>query len=148
MSQKIQQRRGTATEWSSANPILSQGEFGFELDTANIKIGDGLTAWSTLPYIGNSPWIVKTANYTAVNGDKIQADTTSGIFTIKLPLNPNPGDSVTVLDAGLTWLTFNLTIDRNLQNIAGSPTDFLFNANGAWGEFVYYNVAVGWNVRI
>lgn len=50
MPQKIQVRRGTAAEWTSANPILSDGEMGFEKDTKKIKFGDGVAAWSSLGY--------------------------------------------------------------------------------------------------
>ncbi len=43
---KIQVRRGTAAQWTTANPILSAGEFGYETDTGKYKIGDGTTAWN------------------------------------------------------------------------------------------------------
>jgi len=43
-------RRDTAANWTSANPVLAQGEPGFETDTDKLKIGDGTTAWSSLPY--------------------------------------------------------------------------------------------------
>lgn len=46
----IQHRRGTAAEWTSANPILNSGELGFETDTGKSKVGDGTTNWNTLPY--------------------------------------------------------------------------------------------------
>lgn len=46
----IQLRRDTATNWASTNPILAEGEAGFETDTYRIKIGDGSTAWVSLPY--------------------------------------------------------------------------------------------------
>jgi|GEM_PF-5867546 len=46
----IQLRRDTAANWASANPILAQGEPGFELDTLKMKIGDGNTVWSSLDY--------------------------------------------------------------------------------------------------
>lgn len=42
-------RSGTAAEWASANPVLAAGEPGLETDTAIFKIGDGTTAWATLP---------------------------------------------------------------------------------------------------
>ena len=48
----IQQRRGTAAEWLSANPVLSAGEIGVETDTLKFKIGDGTTAWDALAYAG------------------------------------------------------------------------------------------------
>jgi len=50
MATRIQVRRGTTTQWSTANPILAAGEIGFDTDTANIKIGDGSTQWNSLPY--------------------------------------------------------------------------------------------------
>lgn len=47
---QIQVRRGTATQWSGANPTLAAGEWGFESDTNKLKIGDGNTAWNSLAY--------------------------------------------------------------------------------------------------
>lgn len=47
----IQVRRDTAANWTSANPTLSAGEFGFETDTGKVKIGDGSTAWTSLGYL-------------------------------------------------------------------------------------------------
>lgn len=43
--------RGTAAEWTLANPILLDGEFGFEKDTGGLKIGNGSDVWSDLDYI-------------------------------------------------------------------------------------------------
>jgi len=51
VANKIQFRRDTASGWTSANPTLSSGEFGFESDTTRFKIGDGSTAWSSLSYL-------------------------------------------------------------------------------------------------
>lgn len=47
-STRIQLRRGTAAEWSAANPVLADGEPGFIEDTGELKIGDGVTAWNSL----------------------------------------------------------------------------------------------------
>ena len=43
---KILFRRDSAANWTSENPILSNGEVGLETDTDKIKIGDGSTAWT------------------------------------------------------------------------------------------------------
>jgi len=51
MASKIQLRRGTAAEWTAANPILSQGEMGVETDTGKFKIGNNSNSWTTLPYV-------------------------------------------------------------------------------------------------
>ena len=50
MAIQIQYRRGTAAEWTSANPTLAQGEPGYETDTGKFKVGNGSTAWASLAY--------------------------------------------------------------------------------------------------
>ncbi len=41
-------RRDTAADWTAANPILSSGEMGYEVDTNSLKFGDGVSDWNTL----------------------------------------------------------------------------------------------------
>jgi len=57
MATRMQQRRGTAAQWISLNdgdgPILASGEIGFESDTGQFKIGDGISHWSDLSYFKN-----------------------------------------------------------------------------------------------
>ena len=43
----------TRSQWAATNPVLLAGEPGIENDTENLKIGDGRTSWSGLPYFGN-----------------------------------------------------------------------------------------------
>lgn len=66
MPSRIQLRRDTAANWSTANPVLALAEPGLETDTNLIKYGDGITAWNSLPYAGVSPSVsgnlVPTAN--------------------------------------------------------------------------------------
>ncbi len=50
----IEFRRGTAAAWTLANPVLADGEPGFEDDTNKMKVGDGSTDWNTLPYISGA----------------------------------------------------------------------------------------------
>jgi hypothetical protein len=50
MAVQIQLRRGTASQWTSANPILAEGEMGVELDTGKWKFGNGTGTWSVLAY--------------------------------------------------------------------------------------------------
>ena len=53
MATRMQQRRGTAQQWTTANPILAAGEIGFETDTNQFKMGDGVNLWSALSYFKN-----------------------------------------------------------------------------------------------
>jgi len=54
MATRMQQRRGTAAQWTAANPTLAAGEIGFETDTSKFKIGNGSSAWSALTYFANT----------------------------------------------------------------------------------------------
>ena len=44
-------KRGIASDWATRNPILLEGEPGYELDTGKLKIGNGITGWNGLPYL-------------------------------------------------------------------------------------------------
>ena len=50
MADIIQIRRDSAADWTSIDPTIAEGEFGYETDTAKMKLGDGSTAWTSLSY--------------------------------------------------------------------------------------------------
>lgn len=47
---RLQVRRGSASTWTSTNPVLYAGEIGYETDSGRFKIGDGTTSWTSLDY--------------------------------------------------------------------------------------------------
>ena len=63
MASIIQIRRDTASDWTSANPTLAQGELALETDTLKLKAGDGTTAWTSLGY-----YTLGTAGFLATTG--------------------------------------------------------------------------------
>ena len=64
---RMQQRRGSSTQWTTSDPILASGEIGYEIDTNKFKIGNGLGIWSTLDYFENATDIAQ-AIQDAVDG--------------------------------------------------------------------------------
>lgn len=50
MADPLQIRRGTSAAITTANPTPADGEPVFDKTTGLLKIGDGSTAWSSLPY--------------------------------------------------------------------------------------------------
>jgi hypothetical protein len=78
---QIQIRRGTASQWTSANPTLAAGEWGYETDTNKAKIGDGATAWNSLAYIitGSAGTVTSITAGTGLSGGAI---TSSGTIAI------------------------------------------------------------------
>ena len=50
---QMKQRRDTQANWASTNPVLLDGELGIVSDDPNLyKVGDGTTAWNSLPFRG------------------------------------------------------------------------------------------------
>jgi hypothetical protein len=47
-------RKGTASAWTSANPVLASGEPGYDLTNSILKIGDGVSNWVALSGIGST----------------------------------------------------------------------------------------------
>ena len=76
-------RRGTAQEWSIQNPILAQGEPGYETDTGLLKVGNGTSMWRSLGYftdmlntngsisIGQNSGLSNQGNYAVAIGGNV-----------------------------------------------------------------------------
>lgn len=55
-------KRATAARWQELNPLLLSGEPGYEKDTGQLKIGDGVLYWNDLSYLsgeGGSPIVLE-----------------------------------------------------------------------------------------
>lgn len=48
MAYRILLRRDSSENWISSNTVLLSGEPGYSTDTGELKIGDGVTPWTTL----------------------------------------------------------------------------------------------------
>ncbi len=149
VNQLVQLRRGTASQWTSANPTLSAGEIGVETDTKKIKAGDGSTAWNSLSYVGGSggglAWqSTQTTGFTAVAGRAYPCNTTSAAFTVTLPASPSAGDLVTLTDYAGTWGTNNLTVNPNGNKINGNTGNVVVSVSRASVNIVYLDSTQGW----
>ena len=51
----------TAAQWAASNPVLLARELATETDTLKFKVGDGVTAWNSLPYSGASASLTNAA---------------------------------------------------------------------------------------
>jgi hypothetical protein len=115
---QIQVRRGTAAQWTSTNPTLAAGEWGYETDTGFYKIGNGSQAWTALSYTPNyQPLTInaQVASYTLVladNGELIEMNNGSANnLTVPLDSSVNfpTGSQITILQTGAGQTTINPT---------------------------------------
>ena len=54
MASKIQIRQDITSNWESANPILSSGEFGYDSTLKKFKLGDGTSTWLSLEFYSSA----------------------------------------------------------------------------------------------
>lgn len=81
MSFRIQIRRDSSANWQANNPVLLQGEFGYEFDSGKLKVGNGVDAWTQLGYA-----FVGTDGTSGVDGATgPTGDTGAGVPTGGLP---------------------------------------------------------------
>jgi len=116
---QIQIRRGTASQWTSANPTLASGEFGYETDTGKFKIGDGSTAWNSLGYKASGTVTSITAG-TGLSGGTI---TTSGTIAI---------DSTVATLTGTQTLTNKTATGLIYTQTLLTPVEFTVTPPAPW----------------
>lgn len=87
---------------------------------------------------------VRSANFLAIAGRSYPVNTTSAAITVTLPLNPNPGDQITLTDYAGTWGTNNLTVSPNGNKIQGGTGNTVLVANRGSVQLVYLDSTQGW----
>lgn len=135
MASIIQLRRDTAANWTSANPILAQGELGVETDTLKIKIGNGSSAWNSLSYL------INTNGYVTLTGSQtISGKTITGLIETKGSLTSG---TIIVADSGNYFTsTVSGTISYTVVNTppSGSAYSFILElTNGGSGTITWWS---------
>jgi len=124
-------------------------QLGDSGDTITIPAGATITNSGTQTGFGRTGAVdwqtsIKTADFTAANGEGYFIDTSSGAVTMTLPGSPSAGDIVAVKDYANTFDTNNLTIGRNGSNIAGEAKDAIISVEGQALTIVYGDATKGW----
>ena len=93
---------------------------------------------------GGNTWGEVTSNTTVASGTKNIVDTNSQSITITLPSAPALGEEVRIIDGTGNASVYNITIDRNGNNIMGASDNLVIDVDRAAIGLVYYNTSNGW----
>jgi hypothetical protein len=126
MATRMQQRRGTASQWTSTNagagPVLNAGEIGWESDTNRFKIGDGVNNWSSLDYFADINSTVNPSFGTSITFEGATADSYETTLQVTDPTAdrtitfPNATGTVVLADG-----SGNVTVSGDLT-VSGTTT--------------------------
>ena len=125
-------------------------QLGDSGDTITIPSGATITNNGTQTGFGRTGTVdwqtgsIKTATFTAANGEGYFADTSSGGFSMNLPAGTG-GSIVSVADYANTFQTGNLTIVPNgSQKIGGQAINVVLSTEGQSVTLVYVDDTKGW----
>lgn len=112
----IQMLRGTKSAITAENPVLLAGQPCVELDTGQMKVGNGTTAYNSLPYVGGS-----TGASVLYGSSSTAAGTAAKVATIA---------NYKLVTGALVLIEFTTT------NTASNPT---LNISSTGAKAIYYN---------
>jgi hypothetical protein len=130
MADLIQVRRDIAANWTSADPILAQGEIGYETDTTLLKIGDGTTVWTLLGYTLSNNVDVGT-----VDGQSLRWEDSTSTWEATSDL--------AVSDAGVTTATSLVATTADING--GTFDGVVGGTTPAAGDFTVLTASTGYD---
>lgn len=118
MTAKIQLRRDTSTNWNAATPpTLDVGEIGYDTTLKQIKIGDGSSNWTALPWLTGSFPVYTTPTSSDLNNS---SNSVQGVYRfssgVALTNAPSSPINITSLDGGVSMLVvkYGTTVVQSL----------------------------------
>lgn len=95
-AKRMQQRRGTSSEWASLDPVLLAGELGIATDTGVVKVGDGEKKWSELEAMNGDGVYVFEGPYDEVQDEGEAVEPEREVYVFEGPNDEAPsGEGIT-----------------------------------------------------
>ena len=120
---------------------LTLGESG---DTVVLGSGASQSGFGRSGSVNWQTGSIKTATFTAADGEGYFCDTSSTAFTVNLPAG-SAGAIVAIADYTITFATNNITVEANgTEKIGGTDGPVLLAVDGQAATFVYVDSTEGW----
>lgn len=121
----IQVKRDTAANWTSKNPVLASGEFGYDTTNKILKIGDGSSSWTNLSQVNPKTITVVQTTGTSTTSVMSQSAVTTALNN-KQDIFKISGNTK---DVNITPYTSQLKTTNVLRNIKLGGNVFTVNFN-------------------
>ena len=158
---RIQFRRGSASEWSSSNPTLGEGEPGYDTTNDILKIGDGINSWASLS--GLTPGSinnVETGNHFTLGAgpysnwqpsavaDVVRVTTTANVIIHGLDSTYLNKDQITINNYGPYTMTLkqDSNIATSTNRFYNMPAGDIILNSGDSATFTYDDIYDRWLV--
>lgn len=167
---RIQFRRGPENDWNQYDPILADGELGYESTNKIIKFGDGIRQWSSLPVAAQGD--IHAVRVTAGSGLRYTSATTgfgsasageSGVVGLEIDptrvvvtstfdsagdtLIGTGNDTYTVLHVGSNGQTIIADSSQGVGVRWGTPTDPIISNNYINNNMIAANAVTEAKIR-
>ena len=109
MADKLKFRRDITENWENVNPVLNQGEPGFDLSRNIVKLGNGSDPWSDLEQLKAVP-----EGWVNVKDFGAKGDETTDIVNVLTTIETNYDNSIVYLPAGIYLISSQ---DITLKNV-------------------------------
>jgi hypothetical protein len=120
----------------------------WDVNLAGAIAGAPGSTGATGPSGAGVDWQLINSNTSALSNSWYLADTSSGGFTLTLPVSPSQGDFIWIQDAKRTWMnTPVLVVAGSQENIYGDAEDLSLNIEDALVLFTYVGGTIGWDVK-
>jgi hypothetical protein len=151
---KVQLRRATSAQWTSANTVLKNAEPAIETDTGKFKVGDGITPWVLLPYSADEEEFISLIRdvgpaggpFQFIGADVVMVDTLLSAILSTLALISN------IVEDKIEWPDGPGSGGANLQGIPFVDTYSSGNttviATGYPTGIYCYDVSVGKTINL
>ena len=113
ISVRFELRRDTAANWTAGNVVLLSGEPGVETDTGRLKVGNGTTPWTSLPYLGSEQGVFAVGTVSSAVTLSAQA----GVYSVAtLTLTAAVGCAIT-LPPAVAGYAFDLYVTNPASSV-------------------------------